>query len=56
MDEVLRLLEARRWDKYCRGTNIATPDLIEGDSFKRARLQSNKIRPNELKRLPLIHL
>ena len=54
MDEVLRLLEARRWDKYCRRTNIATPDLIEGDAFKRARLQSNKIRPNEHKLLEAI--
>ena len=54
MDEVLRLLEARRWDKYCRRTNIATPDLIEGDTFKRARLQSNKIRPNEHKLLEAI--
>ena len=41
MEEVLGLLEARRWDKYCRRTNIATPGQIEGDTFKRARLESN---------------
>jgi hypothetical protein len=47
MDVVLRLLEHRRWDKYCRRTNIATPDQITDGPFRRARLMSNKLRKNE---------
>ena len=47
MDVVLRLLEHRRWDAFCRRTNIATPDQIVEGTFRKARLMSNKPRQNE---------
>ena len=47
MDDVLRLLESRRWDKFCRRTNIATIDQITEGPFRKARLMSNKLRKNE---------
>ena len=48
MDVVLRLLEHRRWDAFCRWTNIATPDqIVVQGTFRKARLMSNKPRKSE---------
>lgn len=49
MDEVLSLLRSRRWDSSCRRTNIARPeDVIVSGTFKKARVQSNKLRDSEV--------
>lgn len=47
MDLVLQLLERRRWDRYCRRTNIARPEDIVDGTFRKARLQSNTPRKDE---------
>ena len=55
MDVVLRLLEHRRWDAFCRRTNIATPDqIVVQGTFRKARLSSNKPRKNEQELLEAI--
>jgi hypothetical protein len=49
MDELLALLEKRRWIQMCLRTNIAKPEEIEvsATGFRKARLASNVVGPRE---------
>ena len=48
MDELERLLGARRWEPICLRTSIAQPEhILVKNGFRRARVDSNTLRPNE---------